>query len=202
MKTYVFAIGAACVGLMSCAGPSTYSASDPVVQIDGFYDDGASDRDLKLVVFGDPFPGPQDQFARTVEADLRDAPVGKSPTRLLLSPGPSAKPIYRLVYVFSPSPDMIGNAICEHQLKPEANTDFPPAASGAPVPGGEVFATAAFCVEYRAVSEISGQTPADGPGDVRLYNLTRQMAAEVFRPDIHPHTGNPLGNAAAPRAAP
>src|SRR5271167_4802271 len=111
-----------CVGLAACAGtPTTYSPSDPRTKIDAFYDNGAGGRDLKLVVFGDPFPVSKDVFARTVEADLHDVPSFRQPTNVLLTPGPSANPIYRLVYVFGPTSGLFGNAICRHGLKAEAN---------------------------------------------------------------------------------
>jgi hypothetical protein len=178
---------AACAGLAACAaaGPTIYGESNPRTKIDAFYDDGAGDRDLKLVVFGDPFPMPPDAFARTVEADLRGAPSMHQPTRPLLAPGESAKPIYRLVYVFNPASGMFGNAICRRGLKAEANEDFPPASTPSAAMPGQVVAVAAFCVEYRAVSEVSGQTAATGPDDVRVYQLTREMMSQLFRPDVH-----------------
>jgi hypothetical protein len=178
---------AASIGLAACAagGPMIYSESDPRTKIDAFYDDGAGDRDIKLIVFGDPFAMPKDSFARTVEADLRDAPTMHQPTRALLTPGPTAKPIYRLVYVFNPTTGMFGNAICRRGLKAEANEDFPPASVDVPARQGEVVAVAAFCVEYRAVSEVSGRTSATGPDDARFFTLTRAMMGQLFRPDVH-----------------
>jgi len=179
---------AASIGLVACAGTETvYDESYRKTQIDGFYDDGAGGRDLKLIVFGNPFAIPQDKFARVVEEDLRDAPLtSRQETHPLLTPGPTAKPIYRLVYVFNPTGGLFGNAICRHGLKAEANDDFPPAAMPTPTtPTSHIVATAAFCVEYRAVTEVSGQVDAASPGDVQFYRLTRQMMAEVFRPDVH-----------------
>ena len=191
MKSIVRLVSfASCVGLAACAGtPTTYSSSDPRTKIDAFYDNGAGGRDLTLVVYGDPFPVPKDVFARKVEADLRDVPTFRQPTNVLLTPGPSANPIYRLVYIFGPMTGQFGNAICRHGLKAEANDDFPPASTMVPAQPGEVVATAAFCVEYRAVTEISGTTAATGPDDVRVAQMTRSMMAELFRRDVNWDTG-------------
>jgi len=187
MKSFARATAlAACVVLATCAdAPTIYSPSDPRTKIDAFYDDGAGGRDLKLIVFGDPFPVPKEAFAKTVEADLRGAPTARLPTNALLTPGPTAKPIYRLVYVFNPTTGLFGNAICRHGLKAEANEDFPPASTEVPAQQSEVLAVAAFCVEYRAVSEISGQTVATGPDDVRVSQMTREMMGQLFRRDVN-----------------
>jgi len=198
MRFSPFVIVAACSVLAACAADSTYAPSDPLVQIDSFYDDGAADRDIQLVVIGDPFPLPDQQFNRALEADLQNTPLARPPTRPVLAPGSSAKPIYRLVYAFNPSPDMFGNTLCRLGSKAESVNDWPARPPGGPSPTGDVHATAAFCVEYRSLSEISGQTIASGPADPHFVQMARLMMGEVFRKDIHPHTGNPNGNAAKP----
>jgi hypothetical protein len=154
-----------------------------MVLIDGYYADGVADRDIRLVVFGNPFAMPQDVFARTVEGDLRDTPLDGAPTHPTLTPGPTAKPIYRLIYVFDPAPATFGNAICELGLQRQSNPDFAPPSAMVPPQPGHVKAVAAFCVEYRSVSEISGQVDATMPADVGFYRLVREMEGRVFRRD-------------------
>ena len=190
---------AAIAALTGCGDvPMTYSPSDPMAQIDPFYDDGVGGRDIQLVVLGEPFPGmAHDQFARVVEADLQNLQTMRQPTRPVLAPGSDAKPIYRLVYVFNPSNTLFGNAICRRGMKPEAAAGAAPASAPPSAGGGTVTAVAAFCVEYRSVSEISGQTVASDAGDVRFYALTRQMMSDVFRLDARRPS-----NTVVPRSSP
>lgn len=184
LKYSVIAAGAL---LTACADQGmVYDASDPVVHISSFYSDGAAGRDLTLVVDGNPFSIPNENFARLVEADLKDNTIAeRGPTQPLLTPGPSAKPLYRLVYVFEPRQGLYGDSICYANTPAQAT---PAAAAG---PNGKVTAVAAFCVGYRALSYITGETEVDGPGDVRFYRLTRLMEDAVFRPDVR-NSGPPL----------
>jgi len=76
--------------------------------------------------------------------------------------------------VFNPAGDLNGQQICYRRKEPQTvgeKTDM-------------VQALAAFCVGGQAVTYISGQTGAAGPGDARFYRLTRDMMAAVFRPDV------------------
>ncbi len=159
----------------------TYDASDPIVHIDGFYSDGVAGRDLMLVVDGNPFNMPSGDFARLVEADIKDNAIAqRGEAHPTLTPGPTAKPLYRLVYVFEPGQGVYGDAICYSNAPSQI----------APATPGKVTAMAAFCVGYRAMSFVTGETAADGPSDARIYHLVRHMEDAVFRPDVK-FTGPP-----------
>ena len=163
--------------MAGCAGGAeTFSPSDPEIQISGYYNDGAADRDLRLVVIGNPFPAmADDAFKQALQNDLQSGSVlGRAPTTPKLDPGPSAKPIYRLVYAFGQPTPVYGNVLC--QIDP--NHPVPVR------PGGEVTATAAFCVGGEAESFISGDAQAAGPTDPHFVELARQMMDDVFRPDF------------------
>jgi hypothetical protein len=182
-----FALVAACAALIGCAdAPHTYSPSDNQVQISGYYSDGAADRDLRLVVIGNPFPTvPYQSFQQAVEDDLRSPSVyGRAPTTPRISPGPTAKPLYRLVYAFGQPNEVYGNVLC--QVDPSRPWPAPPSPT--------VTATAAFCVGGEAESFISGDTQASGPTDPRFVQLARQMMDNVFRPDFvwRGPAGNPV----------
>jgi hypothetical protein len=63
------------------------------------YGYGAGRRDLTTVIHGDPFPGSEQQFqAQFVELLNRHQPM-LQPTYFTLTPGPSARPLYRAVYL-------------------------------------------------------------------------------------------------------
>lgn len=168
--------------LTACANQGmTYDASDPIIQIDPYYYDGVSGRDLTLIVKGNPFNIPNDNFARLIEADLKDNSIAqRGEANPLLTPGPSAKPLYRLVYVFGPGQGVYGDYICSATAPAQVT----------PGAAGKVTAMAAFCIGNRALSYITGEATVDGPGDVRFYDLTRQMEDAVFRPDVR-FTGPP-----------
>ena len=184
MKQYARpALIAGLIGLAGCAqSGTTYGPSDRMTQIDSYYIDGAAGRDIKLEVWGDPFQMPKDVFARTVENDLKDAPLqDREPTHPTLTPNSSAKPIYRVVYVFN-SGSLTGNDICKVG---DYKWNGPPPS--------RVQATAAFCVLNRAITEITGEVNATSPSDVGFYRLTREMLADIFRPDVGRNMGPPPG---------
>ena len=121
---------------------------------------------------GNPFPMPADAFARAVEADVQ---VGllRPPTHPTLTPGPTAKDNYELVFVFSPALTLRGDDLCHGRGDQAADGG-----------GGSVRALGAFCVAGRAETEIIGETQADGPADPHFMNLMRQMMLSLFRPDV------------------
>ncbi len=180
-RTPFLSLIAVCTLVAGCSTERTFEPSDPRMKIDGYYNDGAADRDIKLKVIGNAFGADPQAFRRTLEADLQGgAPVGRAPTRPLLNPGPSGKPLYRLAYAFNQPNDIYGNALCQVEETPATP----------PSPANIVNATAAFCVGGRAEAFISGQTEANGPDDVRFYRLVRQMMDNVFRPDVR-HEASP-----------
>ena len=177
MQSSKVSLVAVCIAVAACADAArTYSPSDDQVQISGFYNDGAADRDLRLEVVGNPFPNiPDTAFRQAVEADLRGQPVaGRAPTAPKLDPGPTAKPLYRLVYAFGQPNAVYGNELC--QIDPKGARPVAPSAT--------VTATAAFCVGGEAESFISGEVHATTPTDPGFVQLAQQMMDDVFRPDF------------------
>jgi hypothetical protein len=177
MRPSTIALGGLSLALFGCAQAAhTYSPSDNQVQISGYYSDGAADRDLRLEVIGNPFPSmPDTTFHQAVEAALRSqAVLGRAPTNFMLAPGPTAKPLYRLVYAFGQPNVVYGNVLC--QIDP--NRPWPVA------PSGTVTASAAFCVGGEAESFISGDVQAATPNDPGFVQLAQQLMDGVFRPDF------------------
>lgn len=159
----------------SCSGPFTTPQVQPFNKITSFYDYGASDRDLKLTVRGDPFAMPEESFAKAVESGVQ-VPLPRPPTRPRLDPGPSARPGYELAFAFSPAPTLSGDSLCDMTARPS------PVAI--PSDGGRVRATGAFCVAGRALSQVDGWTQASSVSDQRFDQMLNQMMQSLFRPDI------------------
>jgi hypothetical protein len=181
-RTPFFGLVAVCAVLAACSGERTFEPSDPRMKIDGYYNDGAADRDIKLKVIGTAFGADPRAFRQTLEKELQSAAVlGRAPTRPLLHPGPTAKPLYRLAYAFNQPNDIYGNALCQVEETPTSVS----------TPANVVNATAAFCVGGRAEAYISGQTEANGPNDIRFRQLVRQMMDNVFRPDVRQEASPP-----------
>ena len=173
------------LSLGGCSVPILTQSGTPISEIDGFYADGAADRDLKLLVHGNPFPMPQDGFDRVVETDVQIQTL-RPLTHPQLRPDSSAKPNYSLVYVFSPAPTLTGNDLClgrSDQGPASANTF---GAIELPGPAGEetVRVIGAFCVSGLARTEIVGQVQATDAADPRFLDLMRQTMFALFRPDF------------------
>ncbi|HEY1722486.1 MAG TPA: hypothetical protein VGG27_14685 [Magnetospirillaceae bacterium] len=182
----IFGLLAVCaIALSGCASQErTFEPSDPRIKIDGYYNDGVGGRDVKLKVIGVAFGAQPDAFRQALEADLQSESVlGRQPTHVVLTPGPSGKRYYRLAYAFNQPNAVYGNALCQI-----AESD----AVQAP-PSNIVNATAAFCVGGEAEAYISGQTEATGPDDPRFRQLVRQMMDQVFRPDVRQEASPPPG---------
>jgi hypothetical protein len=164
--------------LAACTGPVLTQPGSPYTQIDSLYNYGAGARDLRLIVHGNPFPMPADVFARVVETDVQ-LNLLRQPTHPTLTPGPTAKDNYALIFVFSPAVTLSGDDLCKGRADQMASPVSP---SGGTV---TVRAIGAFCVSGRAETEIVGETQATGAGDVRFLDLMRQMMLALFRPDVH-----------------
>lgn len=162
----------ASLALAGCAGPMTYGAGSQSTRISALYGYGAADRDLKLIVQGNAFPGQVSSadFGHQVEAALQ-SPINRAPTHLTQTPDDSAKDNYKVVFLFNPSELMGGQNLCDGR------------ADQAQAAVGEVRALAAFCVAGRAVTEISGRTAVSGPKDERFAHLMSQMKEALFRAD-------------------
>jgi hypothetical protein len=131
---------------------------------------GAGQRDLTTVVHGDPFPGSEQQFQAAFVALLnRHQPILQA-THFTLTPGDSARPIYRAVYLLDYA-HAIPDHICHKRLDIEP-VDL----------GSTVRVTAAFCWRESYLSTVTGEVEADGIDDPKFESLIGQINLLLFPP--------------------
>lgn len=162
------AAGLAALALAGCDG-SRVVADEP----DSAYNFGeltyaAADRDLRVVVQGNPFAADPAELARTVTTTMgkRVHGIRTNPTT---EPDSSARPDYRVVIVFEPVQPTLNAKLC---------------AMG-PIPtralGETLTVQAAFCREGRVLTSATGWLPEpQGPNDPRLRHLVGDITSALF----------------------
>jgi len=152
----------------ACAGiPTTYNQSASGAGAQSFISYGATDRDLKVDVFGNPFPQRADEVAEAVASQMQAAAVGPG-THFTTRPGASAREGYRVVVAFAGSGGA-GN-LCAMSAMP---SDSPRASN--------VVVTAALCDKDMVVTSTDGRV--DGVAQVNdphFAALMKQVAVELF----------------------
>lgn len=156
------------LGLAGCSSPSVVREGSDSRQVEGLYRYGAGDRDLALIVRGNPFDVPQETLDAAVEHGLDGGGVLQPPTHPRLAPGPSARKGYSLVVDFS--------GIVQDPCAPSDSVVVP-------AQRGSVDLEAAFCVSGQAVRRVRGHTVVAGPEAPDFQSLMHQVASELFRPD-------------------
>lgn len=134
------------------------------------YGYGAARRDFTTVIGGDPFQLGEEAFqAQFIDLLNRHQPV-LQPTHFTTTPGPSARPIYRAVFLFNTRP-VLPNQICRDPLAV-------PAAD----PGDTVRVTAVFCRWQGYLSTVTGEVAVESIDDPKFASLIGQMMWMLFPP--------------------
>ena len=107
----------------------------------------AGRKDLRTVVYGDPFGMGQEQFAAATIAVLNRHEPPPQPTNFTLEPGESANPSYRVVLVFE-APDVPTIRLCQEP---------PPRGSQAAATDGTLHVAAAFCLNRGELTAVKGK---------------------------------------------
>jgi len=131
---------------------------------------GAGRRDFTTVIGGDPFQLGEENFQEQFIALLnRHQPI-LQPTHFTTTPGPSARPIYRAVFLFN-TRHVLPNQICRDPL-------------GVPTVdlGKTVRVTAAFCRWQGYLSTVTGEVEAESIDDPKFSRLIGQMMWLLFPP--------------------
>lgn len=92
----------------------------------------AADRDLRVVVHGNPFGGDPQAFGQTLTGMMQNRIMGVR-TNFTTMPGPSARPDYRVVLAFNLAENELNSALCARPALPTK------------APGGPIIVQGAFC---------------------------------------------------------
>jgi hypothetical protein len=134
------------------------------------YGYGAGRRDFTTVIQGDPFRLGEQEFQEQFVALLnRHQPI-LQPTHFTTTPGPSARPIYRAVFLFN-SKAVLPNQMCAVPLNvPAVELDK------------TVRLTAVFCRWQGYLSTVTGEVEVDSIDDPRFESMIAQMILLLFPP--------------------
>lgn len=134
------------------------------------YGYGAGRRDFTTVIQGDPFQVGEEEFkAQFVDLLNRHQPI-LQPTHFTTTPGPSARPIYRAVFLFN-TKGVLPNWPC-HEPPDAPTVDL----------GKTVRVTAAFCRWRGYLSTVTGEVAVERIDDPRFESLIGQMILLLFPP--------------------
>jgi hypothetical protein len=164
-------IGLAVLLLAGCAGQTlVYNDQLSPSYRPTEYGYGAGRRDFTTVVGGDPFQLGEEAFQEQFIALLnRHQPI-LQPTHFTATPGPSARPIYRAVFLFNTRP-VLPNQLCRAPLE-VPTVDL----------GKTVRVTAAFCRWQGYLSTVTGEVEAESVDDPKFVSLIGQMMYLLFPP--------------------
>jgi hypothetical protein len=143
------------------------------------YGYGAGRRDFTTVIQGNPFQLGEQQFQEQFVALLNRNQPFLQPTHFTTTPGPSARPIYRVVFLFNRQ-SVLPNQMCRLPL------DVPPADLGK-----TVRVTAVFCRWQGYLSTVTGEIQVDSIDDPRFESMIGQMILLLFPPVDPTEDNNP-----------
>ena len=136
------AVLAACLALAACGERVVADLPAPAYTMQEVTY-AASERDLRVVIHGTPFGGDPQAFGREVTDMMQNRIMGVR-TNFTTTPGPSARPDYRVVLAFNLAQNELNSALC-------SRPDFP-----TKPPGGSMVVQAAFCRGGGALTSATG----------------------------------------------
>ncbi|HYH40173.1 MAG TPA: hypothetical protein VD860_18280 [Azospirillum sp.] len=128
----------------------------------------ASNRDLRVVVQGNPFGGDPQAFGQVVTGMMQNRIMGVD-TNFTTTPGPSARPDYRVVLAFNVARNELNSALCANPALPTKP------------PGGPIIVQGAFCRGGGPLSSATGWL--DQPKSVQdpaFRDLIADMTYSLF----------------------
>jgi hypothetical protein len=164
--------------LVGCAGESlVYNEQLSPAYRPTEYGYGAGGRDLTTVIVGDPFQLGEEQFQEQLTALLnRHQPI-LQPTHFTTTPGPTARPIYRVVFLFD-TKTVLPNQMCRAPSEVPA-VDL----------GKTVRVNAAFCRWQGYLSTVTGEIEVASIDDPKFESMIAQMIFLLF-PPVDPSEDN------------
>lgn len=129
----------------------------------------ASDRDLRVVVQGNPFAMDPQAFGKLITDNMQNRIVGVR-THFTTTPNDTARPDYRVVLAFNPAQTTLNSALCG----PQAIPTKPPG-------GGPIVLQGAFCRGGGPLSSATGWLDRpQGPADPDFRSLISDMTYALF----------------------
>ena len=167
-------IVAAAVGMVGCTSDVSLTQQEisPSYRPGEFAYAGA-DRDMRVIVVGNPFGGEQEAFERAVTNKMQGNHWGPR-TNFTATPGASARSSYRVVMLFDPPVDLSPARLCRDDPDTLPSGDSP----------DKTVLFAAFCRERRSLTEIKGSVPRpSGPEDPVFEDPVAEVTDGLFPPD-------------------
>lgn len=128
----------------------------------------AGNRDLRVVLHGDPFGLPPERFAEKVLPHMQNRVMGVK-TTLTTTPNDTARRDYKVVLAFN---------VAENTLNSELCTNGPIRTSP---PGGAIVVQGAFCRSGAALTSATGWLDRpQGPDDPDFRSLISDMTFSLF----------------------
>jgi hypothetical protein len=155
--------------LAGCAGqPYVYDETVSSAYRLSEFGYGAGRRDLTTVIRGNPFGMDQAAFDQTLIEILNRHQPRPQPTNFTTTPGESARPAYRALFIFN-SPAAVNNlSVCRGDVQ-QVNT------------GDLLRLTAAFCRRGGALTTLTAQIEGvDSVDDPRFEELMSQVVVLLF----------------------
>ncbi|MGF7176121.1 hypothetical protein [Azospirillum doebereinerae] len=128
----------------------------------------ASDRDLRVVLHGNPFGGDAESFARKVLPSMQNRVIGVR-TNLTTTPNDTARKDYKVVLAFNVAETMLNTGLCTNGPIPTRP------------PGGPIIVQGAFCRGGGAMTSATGWLDRpQGPDDPDFRQLITDMTFSLF----------------------
>jgi hypothetical protein len=155
-----------CAGSTVLYNQSVYNRYSPVE-----FGVVAGRKDLRTVVYGDPFGMGQERFAAATVAVLNRHEPPPQPTNFTLEPGESANLAYRVVLLFD-DPDVPTIRLCQEP---------PPRGSQDAATDGTLHVAAAFCVNQGELTAVKGKVAdVETVEDPKFDRLLGQVVIALF----------------------
>jgi len=167
------ALAVAALLFSGCGGEGPRTVAHPIRDRSvEFLHDAAADGPVLVEVLGQPFAAAVPGVDAGVVAAMNEARAAPR-VRFTADPVAAPEPETRVVVIFRPPADVTGRSLCAGEVPPLAGRSRP----------AEVEAFAAFCVEDKVWSEVTGRmagvTRLDDPG---FGALIAQMTRDLFPP--------------------
>lgn len=135
---------------------------------------GASGRDLRTIVIGNPTTLPQEEFAAIVRDHMQGANFGR-PVHLVPADETTRPEGYRLVLVFGSAAGVGDGTLCSAMLPGGIDPNAPKTSA--------VSLKAAFCTDQRPVRSLSGEAyDASDPRNPHFRSFLRHVGLALFSP--------------------